>query len=506
MSDPDRTIAATRRREARDLLHELCERAGITRANRHDKLFEYVKQKLDEAREGDPLCQLRGGAPSSEALKKDLVYGVPQRPISATELRVRILDLALNAGGHYIAICQAYWNALRPPQPGTREIWYQITFPEVDPVQGPVGRLFTAIDVTEVEVHGEDFSIEFRRIAPEDPGSFGLRWRGTGVEREGHRFLTFASLDPIRNRSIGSTALRRVGNPREEYYDGYYFRPGDPAASQPFQLERRRVAWYKSPPLGAWPRVALIDWDNTLHPGWTLIPWCEFLENECLIPEGNAVAQKIKTLLSGYPKEQTHDELAAQSSELYANAISSSPAPSISEAAHRFVTNRSRFHPYRWVDPFLRGLVNLGIAPIIVSGAPADVLAAWAFSRKEMIAGCYGLQAPNATSAALPNPFLSGVVPGQVNPATADGKQHLVDQLRRTKRSLVLALGDSASDSPLWEAADYGIYMGAIVKPVKDSRQTLIVERPQDIEHDVLISWVQEQIGIWDEADWMELA
>ncbi len=501
MPGPDHTTAAHLREEAATTLRELCDRAGITRTNRHEQLDNHIRRQLDRAREGDPLFELRSGAPSKETLKKDLLYGVPKRAIRSTELRVKILDAALDGGGRYVRVCEKYWNALHPPQSGSIETWYQVTFPEVDPAQGPVGRLFTAIDITEVEIHGEDIHADYRRISPEGPDSEGLRWRGTGVEREGYRFLTFASLDPVRNRSFGGVALCRVGDAREEHYVGYYHRPADPAAGQPFQLERRRVAWFRQPPLGAWPRVALLDWDNTLHEGWTLVPWCEFLESEDVIPAAEGTAAKLKEILADYPNGASHDELAAQTSELYAQALRSVPDPLIPQLAQRFIGNPRRFRPYRWVDPFLRGLVSLGIAPVIVSGAPAEVLTAWVTSRPSSVAACFGLQAPGATSAALRSEFLSGIVPGQVNPATADGKQHLVDQVVRTRRRVVLGAGDSTSDHPLWDAAEYGIYVGTAVRPVSDPERALVVETPQQAEHGELVAWVRGRIGVWNRGE-----
>jgi phosphoserine phosphatase len=505
MSGPDLATADAHKREAGALLRELCDKAGITHANRHEQLRKYIEARLKNAKEGDPLFDLRSGAPSSETLKKDLLYGVPRRPIRATELRVRLLDAALNADGRYVRLCEQYWNALHPPQSGSSEFWYQVTFPEVDPLQGPIGRLFTAIDTAEFEAHGEDIHVDYHRIAPEDQNELDLRWRATGIEREGFRFLTFASLDRVRNRSFGAAALRRVGDAREEHYEGYYFRPSDPAGGQPFQLERRRMAWFRSPPLGAWPRIALLDWDNTLHQGWTLLAWCEYLWNEDLINNGEELSGKIRELLADYPSGQSHDELAVHTSELYANARKALSPDTIRDAAKKFVANPRRFQPYRWAEPLLRGLTRLGIAPIIISGAPTDVLTEWAIPRSNILAACFGLEAPNATSVALPNEFLAAIIPGQVNPATTNGKQHMVDQLKRTKRRVVLAVGDSASDSPLWEAAEYGIYMGTIIKPVNPQR-SLVLEEPRTLDCSEVVSWVRERIGTWDAPEWPDIS
>jgi hypothetical protein len=152
-------------------------------------------------------------------------------------------------------------------------------------------------------------------VVPES--SLGLRWKSTGFEREGYRFLAFASMDSVRNRSLGAVALRLVGDAREEHFEGFYFRPGDPAATYP--------------------------------------------------------------LLSAYPARASHDELAVQTSEIYAQALGN-------------------------------------------------------------------------TSAALPNEFLP-VLAGTGNPATTEGKRKLVEQIKRMKRRVVLAVGDSASDMALWDAA-----------------------------------------------------
>jgi phosphoserine phosphatase len=367
----------------------------------------------------------------------------------------------------------------------------------MDPVLGLIGRPYTGIDIAELEVHGEDLQVDYRRISPEDESNRDLYWRATGFEREGYRFLAFASLDPIRNRSFGAVALRRVGDVREEHYEGYYFRPGDPASAQPLQLERRRVAWFRSPPLGAWPRIALLDWDNTLHEGWTLVRWSKFLGQEGLIPGDAKLAEKLRQLLAEYPNGLSHDELAAQTAELYAHAISSTTSSEIKDAAQRFVADSRHFRPYRWVDTFLRGLRDYGIAPVIISGAPAEVLSAWAMTRKEILAACFGLQAPNATSAALPNEFMSAITPGLVNPATSEGKQQLVDQLMRTRRQVMLGVGDSASDLPLWEGAKAAIYVGNVVRPSSVTKPSLVVTDPAAWSADRLLAWVCAQFEPW---------
>lgn len=491
------TVAAALRKDAAALLQRLCDEAGISRSNRHEELYKQIEQKLRESQDGDSLFRYRRDAPSAETLKRDLLYGVPRRPIRATEIRVRIIDTVFGAGGRYRKLCEEYWSILSPPQSGSSEFWYQITFPEMDPVQGPVGRLYTAIDSVELEAHGEDLQVDYQRISPKDDSNRDLFWRATGFDREGYRFLAFASLDPLHNRSFGAVALRRVGDAREEHYEGYYFRPGDPASGQPLQLERRRVAWFKTPPLGAWPRIALLDWDNTLHDGWTLIRWCEFLGQEGLIPGGNEVAEKLTELLADYPNGLNYDELAAQTAELYAYAIRSAAPDEIRQAARRFVADSRRFRPHRWVDPFLRGLRDYGIAPIIVSGAPAEVLAAWAMTRKDIVAACFGLEAPNATSAALSNDFVAAITPGPVNPATAEGKQQLVDQFVRMRRRVVLGVGDSVSDLPLWERAEAAIYVGTVMTPSAEAMSSLVVEDPARLEAHTLLEWVHARFEPW---------
>jgi phosphoserine phosphatase len=459
-------------------------------------LERFIHEKLRDCKEGDQIFPYRREAPAAETLKKDLLRGIPGRPIRATERRVHILDGVLDARGSYVALCERYWKALHPPQPSNTEVWFQVTFPEFDPVQGPVGRLYTAVDIAELESHGEEIQVDYHRISPEEESSLRLRWKSTGFEREGYRFLAFASMDSVRNRSLGAVALRLVGDAREEHYEGFYFRPGDPAAAYPLQLERRRVAWFKAVPLGAFPHIALLDWDNSLHEGWTLVPWAEFLSRESYIRDDGTLPEKLRELLSAYPAKASHDELALQTSEVYAQAIGNMPRSAILDAARRFVSDPRRFRPYPWTDSFLRGLHDLGIAPVIISGAPAEVLAAWVAPRKDVVAACFGLDAPNAASAALSNDFLP-VIAGTGNPATTEGKKKLVEQIKRMKRRVVLALGDSASDTALWEAADNRIYIGTVMRPASSS-STLIIDTPSEVSASTLIDWVIARIGPWD--------
>ena len=503
MNALDPAIANQLRSDAMALLHNLCDQAGVARSNRHEDLERFINGKLRNSKEGDQLFSYRREAPAAETLKKDLLRGIPGRPIRATERRVHILDAALDAHGSYVDACERYWKALHPPQPGNTELWFQVTFPEFDPIHGPLGRLYTAIDIAELESHGEDIQGDYHRISPEDESSLGLRWKSIGFQREGYRFFAFASIDSVRNRSLGAVALRLVGDAREEHYEGFYFRPGDPAGAYPLQLERRRVAWFKSVPLGAFPRIALLDWDNSLHKGFTLTRWAEFLSQESYLNDGGALPDKLRELLSAYPAKASHDELAVQTSELYFQAIRNMPRSVLLDAARRFVSDPRRFRPYPWTDPFLRGLRDLGIAPVIISGAPAEVLAAWVTPRSDYVAACFGLDAPNATSAALPNDFLP-VLAGTSNPATTDGKRKIVEQIKRMRRRVVLGLGDSASDVALWEAAENRIYVGAVMRPESSALSALILDAPDEATAPMLMDWVLARISPWDTASFVE--
>jgi hypothetical protein len=137
------------------------------------------------------------------------------------------------------------------------------------------------------------------------------------------------------------------------------------------------------------------------------------------------------------------------------------------------------------------------MAPIIISGAPVEVLAAWAVTRKEFVAGCFGLQAPDATSAALSNEFLAAIMPGPVNPATAEGKKQLIDQLVRARRQIVLGVGDSASDAPIWRAAEASVYIGTVITPYESTDSSLVVENPSGWEAADLLTWVHSRLKPW---------
>jgi hypothetical protein len=199
-------------------------------------------------------------------------------------------------------------------------------------------------------------------------------------------------------------------------------------------------------------------------------------------------------MLADYPNGLSHDELAIQTANLYAQAVQHAAPAEINEAAVLFVADSGRFRPYSWIDDFLQGLCDYGVAPIIISGAPVEVLAAWAKKRAGRVAACFGLEAPSKTSAALSSRFLT-VTPRQINPATADGKQDVVDQLKRARRRILLGVGDSVSDTPLWDAADNRIYMGTAVAAPEGSASVLTVESPADCTADDLLRWVRGRFG-----------
>src|SRR5256885_246022 len=93
----------------------------------------------------------------------------------------------------------------------------------------------------------------------------------------------------------------------------------------------------KDPRVEADNRVALIDWDRTLRPGWTLEPWLEYLVERRYVNQSTLA--DLEYLISSFAAgDLDHDQLAQEANGLYALAIAGQTVDSIAKLSHAFAT------------------------------------------------------------------------------------------------------------------------------------------------------------------------
>jgi phosphoserine phosphatase len=188
--------------------------------------------------------------------------------------------------------------------------------------------------------------------------------------------------------------------------------------------------------------AALFDWDGTVRRGFTIVSWFDFLASIGAIPPDSA--HHLKQLFEDYNRGKIlHDDLAATSAKLYAQSLAGTKCAMIEARAHDFhnIDKAELFH--QAVD-LLRFLESRNVAVIVVSGAPAEVLACYQ--------RVFSISAFHALTLKSENGFYTGHLIR--NPGTAQGKRAALAELATTgSQNFLVGVGNSESDKPLFAAA-----------------------------------------------------
>jgi phosphoserine phosphatase len=200
------------------------------------------------------------------------------------------------------------------------------------------------------------------------------------------------------------------------------------------------------------PKIAVADWDNTMRRGFTMSDWVSFLAVRDLFPA--ATADRIRSGVAAYQAgESSYQVLAETVTELYAAGLAGQGVAAVATASHDFVRADEQ-NLYRFVRPMMRRLRELGLPLIVVSGCPTEPLRAYGDQLE--ISEVYGLAVRRAGGRYLPTLDL--------NPTLAEEKSKVVAELA-ARAQIALALGDSAADLPLLEAAANRVLVGDLELP-----------------------------------------
>jgi phosphoserine phosphatase len=195
--------------------------------------------------------------------------------------------------------------------------------------------------------------------------------------------------------------------------------------------------------------VALLDWDNTLHDGWTLEPWVRFLVDEGVAPTSLAVAGERLTRDYLEGRLAGPSDLAHRANTLYATATAGWCTDDLADLVDRFADEIDRPLVYPFMSQLLAWLVGRGIEPVIVTGAPAELV-------EVHVAGA------GARVVGLTLSTCGGRSTGAVerNPGTGMEKARVVAELLAAGRPVALGAGDSESDLPLLQAGRRRLVVG----------------------------------------------
>ena len=220
-----------------------------------------------------------------------------------------------------------------------------------------------------------------------------------------------------------------------------------------------------SPPIPA--PAAVLDWDGTLRQGWTIEDWLESLlihghEN------GRALAAHFQRAVAKYSAgEISHDELVEAGEVVLLESLWDL-TPRDLATIEQCTAALSVSKLWKFSVHLLEQLTALGLQCFVVTGASESVVVR--SSRGMSIEAVAGLTLKE-TSAGWSV---------ERNPGSSEGKQLEVDRIAETHR-IVTAFGDSASDWPLWDAADVPVLVSKVV-PNDLGRRCWLGERGQGYE------------------------
>lgn len=384
-------------------------------------LARYLKSGIPPAAKGSTRAHV-------EILKKVIEREAPEWADRLNYLSEKLWARTLETNSYASADMPSEWYGVIPRQ---------------------AGRPYASIDrVTIEDIDTENLSGSMDRLSP--PDETNLRWKFSGI-RDGAEavFLTFWPIGPTNRRSRGAIALARFEyrQHQDNRLDGHYSRQPD--------LERglitREYHWHQHVPASALHRVALLDLDNTLRADWSVRPWLKFLSKRRGWSEAGRSLQDVERLIADLERgELDHDGLVRSCESVYAELLKGRTIRDVGDQAAVFINSTNRQAIHRYVKPLLSALRSRWIAPIIVSGAPSELV-----SRYAKVLGIeewfgFSLRAEDGT--------YDGSV--EDNPGVTERKEAIVQQVAKQKREIVLAVGDSESDIPLWDASPNRIIVG----------------------------------------------
>ena len=188
-------------------------------------------------------------------------------------------------------------------------------------------------------------------------------------------------------------------------------------------------------------RVALLDWDGSLHRGLTLRSWTNYLAERQLLPED--VAGAIEERFAAHEQgDFPYGRLAVETPELYARGLEGVAQAELEACARSYVEDDSdALFPF--ARSLLESLVERGIETLLISGSPIETLAL--HQERLPIRRFWGI------TVGVRDGRYTGEL--ELNPAEQTAKEDIISTGLGQAR-VVLAIGDSEADLPMLEMAE----------------------------------------------------
>lgn len=190
---------------------------------------------------------------------------------------------------------------------------------------------------------------------------------------------------------------------------------------------------------------ALFDWDGTVNPGFTLLPWTSFLRDRELLTAQSF--HKITGLFHAYNNSEiNHEMLCHSTADAYAQGLRGRDSKEIEVVAGLFVQMGDP-KLYSYATELFALLKYQKISIVVVSGTPSILLREYA--KVYPIDQVFGLELRANARDALTGEILN-------NPGLMKDKNAVVGSLPKGIEVLY-AFGNSISDTPLFEIAEVAV-------------------------------------------------
>ncbi len=196
---------------------------------------------------------------------------------------------------------------------------------------------------------------------------------------------------------------------------------------------------------------ALLDWDGTLRDDATLFCWEDYLVRTGVID--NTVVLERERLRNEYRQGKiNHDDLSREACVTYLSALAGMSRQQYFSLIDAYMPeDRRHYSPH--TEILFRWLKKHDIQPIVVSGAPHDVI-------------CQYFQEFHITQA---YDFVCDFKDEKLSPVYVGSgghdKQKIVEYCQtQWNEPPILAMGDSASDVPMLRAAKFPIIVGKALR------------------------------------------
>ncbi|MDP8942737.1 MAG: haloacid dehalogenase-like hydrolase [Actinomycetota bacterium] len=188
-------------------------------------------------------------------------------------------------------------------------------------------------------------------------------------------------------------------------------------------------------------RVALLDWDGSLHRGLTLRSWTHHLHERELLPDD--IAGAMEERFSAYEEgDLPYRRLAKETPELYARGLEGVGQEELRAHARSYVDGDRR-NVFPFARALLESLVERGIETVVISGSPVETLSL----HKQLLP----IDRHWGIVVAVRDGRFTGDL--ELNPAEQAAKERIVSAAAEGAR-VALAIGDSEADLPMLDLAE----------------------------------------------------